>query len=165
MLERIAEGQALGRWGDQWVEHPQPTGNEPHKAMCWLTQNETMDEDRKTDIFLRAGLARIDNVFMKSRRLFSALERPFGTSSGNHRVWNGCAPYNAAMVGTYLAAFRATHNFIDLGDDGQTPAMRLGFAGEPLRCEDVLWPGEKVPRPRTERRRGRRVKVPGWRVA
>ena len=31
-------------------------------------------------MFLDAGLARIDNIFMKSRRLFSARERPVGTS-------------------------------------------------------------------------------------
>ena len=165
MLDRIAAAQQLGKWQDRWAEHPLPTVNEPHKAMCWLTPDEGMDDDRKADLHLRAGLARVDNVFMKSRRLFSALERPIGTSSGNHRVWHGYAPYNPAMVGTYLAAFRAAHNFIHVGEDGQTPAMRLGFADEPLRYEDVLWPGERVPRPRAERRRGRTVRVPRRRAA
>ena len=28
----------------------------------------------------------------------------------------------------YLAIFRATHNFVLLGDDGKTPAMRLGLS-------------------------------------
>ena len=147
MLDRIGAARTMGRWQDKWVEHPQPSINEPHKAMCWLTPDEGMDDDRKADLHLRAGLGRIDNVFMKSRRLFSALERPTGTSSGNHRVWNGYAPYNPAMVGIYLTAFRAAHNFIHVGEDGRTPAMRLGFTDEPLCYEDVLWPGERVPRP------------------
>ena len=38
--------------------------------------------------------------------------------------------------------------------------MRLGFAQEPLRYEDILWPGLRVPRPRQERRRECSVKVP-----
>ena len=66
------------------------------------------------------------------------------------------------MLEVYLTLFSAAHNFIYVGDDGRTPAMRLGFTDEPLRYEDVLWPGERVPRPKAERRR---VKVPGRRAA
>ena len=51
-----------------------------------------------------------------------------GTSSGQNRVWHGYAPYNPRMLGKYLAIFRATHNFVFVGDDGKTSAMRLGFA-------------------------------------
>ena len=58
------------------------------------------------------------------------------------------------MLETYLTIFRAVNNFVWVGDDGATPAMRLGFAREPLRYEDVLWPGQVVPRPRRERRKG-----------
>ena len=166
MAERLAAGgEAQGKWDDLWIEHPLPTINEPHKAVCWMTPREDADEARKVDMHLDAGLARIDNVFMKARRMFSALERPVGTSSGHNRVWNGYAPYNPAMLETYLTLFRTASNFIYVGDDGRTPAMRLGFAEEPLRYEDVLWPGERVPRPRRERRRGRRVKVPKGRAA
>lgn len=96
----------------------------------------------------------IDNVFMKARRMHSALERPVSTSSSHNRVWHGYAPYNPAMLEIYLTLFRVASNFIHVGDDGRTPAMRLGFAKEPLRYEDILWPGEQVPRPRAERRRG-----------
>ena len=112
------------------------------------------------DMHLDAGLARIDNLFMKARRMFSALERPVGTSSGHNRVWHGYAPYNPAMLEIYLTLFRAANNFIYVGEDGRTPAMRLGIAPEPLRYEDILWPGERVPRPRKTRRRGRAVRVP-----
>jgi len=67
------------------------------------------------------------------------------------------------MLETYLILFRATHNFVFTGADARTPAMRLGFAEEPQRYEDILWPDERVPRPRAERRKGRKVKVPGRR--
>ena len=160
MKERIAAGQTYGKWNDVWIEHPEPTINEPHKAMSWLTARESIDEDRKADMFLNAGLARIDNVFMKARRLFSALERPIGTSSSHNKVWHGYAPYNPRMLAVYLTIFRTVNNFVFVGVDGQTPAMRLGFAREPLRYEDILWPGERVPRPKRVRRKGRAVVVP-----
>ena len=162
MADRLAlGGQANGKWGDVWIEHPHPTLNEPHKAICWMTRREDIEERRKVTMHLDAGLARIDNVFMKARRMFSALERPVGTSSTHNRVWHGYAPYNPAMLEVYLTLFRTANNFIYVGDDGQTPAMRLGIAKEPLKYEDILWPGQRVPRPRTGRRRGRRVRLPG----
>ena len=73
---------------------PGATMNEPNKAVSWLTTRACLNENRKADIFLDAGLARIDNVFMMTRRLFSALERPIGTSSSHNTVWHGYAPYN-----------------------------------------------------------------------
>ena len=160
MKEWITAGQTYGKWRDEWIEHPEPTMNEPHKAMSWLTAKESIDEERKIDLFLDAGLARIDNVFMKARRLFSALERPVGTSSGHNTVWHGYAPYNPRMLEIYLTIFRAVNNWVYVGDDGRTPAMRLGFAREPLKYEDILWPGERVPRPKRVRRKGRVIVVP-----
>ncbi len=159
MRARIEEGQSYGRWNDEWILHPVPTINEPEKAISWLTACESIDEERKIDMFLDAGLARIDNVFMKTRRLFSALERPVGTSSGHNRVWHGYAPYNPRMLEKYLAIFRATHNFVFVGDDGKTPAMRLGFARQPLTFEDILWPGQRIPRLKRSRRKGRVLAV------
>ena len=161
MEERIAAGREMGQWNDFWVEHPMPTMNEPHKAMCWLTPNGQADEDRMVDMFLKAGLARIDNVFMRCRRLLAALERPVGMSNDNSTVWNGYAPYNPRRVETYLTIFRAVSNWTFVGEDGRTPAMRLGFADEPFTYEDLLWPGERVPRPKRVRRKGRSVAIPG----
>ena len=43
-----------------------------------------------------------------------------------------------------------------------TPAMRLGFAKQPLDFEDIVWPGQRVPRPKRARRRGgRRLRLEG----
>ena len=40
--------------------------------------------------------------------------------------------------------------------DKRTRATRLGFAKVPLSFEDLIWPGERVPRPKRARRRGGR---------
>lgn len=42
-----------------------------------------------------------------------------------------------------------------------TPAMRLGFTREPLNYKDILWPGERVPRPKRARHNGRGIAIPG----
>ena len=72
---------------------------------------------------------------------------------------HGYQPYNPAMVERDLTIFRTVANFIRAGDDGQTPAMRLGLAKSPLSYEDVLWPGQGVPRARRKRRKGARLVV------
>ena len=54
--------------------------------------------------------------------------------------------------------FRALYNFVFVGKkDGRTPAVRLGFAKEPLTFEDLIWSGEPVPRHKPARRRGRKA--------
>ena len=140
------------------LDHPNPSMNEPHKAMSWLTPDPTLDEDTVARMFLRGRLDRVDNVFMLTRRLFNAFERPNGTSSTYNKVWHGYAPYNPGMTEKYLTIFRAVHNFVFVGKKGgRAPAMRLGFAKEPLDFEDILWLGQRVPRPKRARRRGKKA--------
>ena len=157
MQARINESQPIGKWDDEWILHPVPTKNEPHKAMTWLTARTDIDKRRKTDLYLNSGLARIDNVFMMTRRLFYSLERPGGTAGGRSTVWHGYAPYNPRMLEKYLTIFRTVNNFVYVGDDGKTPAMRLGFAKHPLTYDDILWPGERIPVRKRRRRKGRAI--------
>ena len=99
--------------------------------MMWLTPNLILEE-RIIGIFLRSGLSRIDNVFLKTRRLFNALECPVGTSSGHNTVWHGYAPYNPAMLEKYVTIFRTVSSFVFVGDDRKTPAMRHGSLRRPF---------------------------------
>ena len=84
---------------------------------------------------------------LMTRRLFSALERSIGTSSSHNTVWHWYAPYNPQMVGKDLTIFRVVSNFVLTGDDGRTPAMRLGIERAPLTFKGLLWPGQRIPRP------------------
>ena len=156
MKEILQGGQVHGKWSDRWFHHPMPTMNEPEKAVSWMTPDDSASEDLRAFMFLRAGIARVDNVFQMTRRLINAFERPIGTSSGYNTVWHGYAPYNPAMVQTYLTIFRTVNNFVHVSEeDGKTPAMRLGLMKRPVDLEDILWPGQRVPRPKRARRRGR----------
>ena len=142
-----------------WLRHPVPTAQEPGKEVRWITENADMELDDRARLHLGASLARVDNVFQLTRRFLSALERPIDTASGRwQQVWYGYAPYNPDMVQKYLDVFRAVNNFVHTGVDGATPAMRLGFASKPLTYADILWQGERIPRPRRTRRKGRGLK-------
>ena len=94
MRQILEQGHEFGKWRDQWFPHPAPTLNEPEKLVSWMTPDDSLSLDQKADLFLRAGIARVDNIFQKTRRLINAFERPIGTSSGYNKVWHGYAPYN-----------------------------------------------------------------------
>lgn len=156
MHEQIETAAHIGKWKDKWVTHPLPSMNEPDKAICWLTDKDedSLDDLEKAQMYLDAGINAVDNIFQISRRLMNAFERPIGTSSGYNTVWHGYAPYHPKMVDQYLAILRVYHNFIKVGKDKKTPAMRLGLTQQPLEFDDVLWPGEIIPRAPRKRRKG-----------
>ena len=81
-----------------------------------------------------------------------------GASSSQSTDWHGYLPYNPAMIGKYLTIFRTVANFISVGTDGKTPAMRLGPAKQPLTYEDIQWPGETALRPWRSRRKGKQLR-------
>jgi hypothetical protein len=159
MNDRIAAAAQIGKWKDKWVTHPIPSMNEPDKAVCWLTERDdhAYDDMTRAQMYLDAGINAVDNIFQISRRLMNAFERPIGTSSGYNTVWHGYAPYNPKMVEQYQSLLRVYHNFIKVGDDKMTPAMRLGLTDQPLDFDDVLWPGQNIPRPPRSRRKGMRL--------
>ena len=122
--------------------------------MSWLTPDQGIDKELKLDLYLRASLSTIDNIFQMTRRFVNTFERPLGTSSGQNTVWHGYAPYNPALVEKYQVIFRVVNNFLTVGKDGATPAMRLGFVKEPLSYADILWLGQTIPKPKRTRRNG-----------
>ena len=44
---------------------------------------------------------------------------------------------------------------------GRTLAIRLGITKKPLGYADILWPGQRVPRPKRIRRKGMRAAADG----
>lgn len=76
---------------------------------------------------------------------------------------NGYAPYNPRILEKYLTIFRSVNNFVFVGDDDKTPAMRLGFAMQPLTYDDILWPEGLISQPKHRWRNGKAI--PGLRRA
>ena len=79
----------------------------------------------------------IDKFFMQVRRRLSVLERPLQTRNNAQRGWHGYSAYSPLVVQQLLNIFRAYYNYCLPGQDGKTPAMRLGLTGQPVSL-DVL---------------------------
>jgi transposase-like protein len=138
--ERMQEMVGIGKWNDRWLFCPFPDMSEPQKAICWLTDlhDQAYDEDHLAKLYSKATLHGIDRFFMQARRRLSLLERPIASSSNEGRKWYGYSPYNPAIVGKVLDIFRIFYNYIELGDDKQTPAVRLGLSKNPKTISEVL---------------------------
>ena len=48
-------------------------------------------------------------------------------------------PYKLAMVGTLLDIFRVFYNFVEVGRNKQTPAMRMGLAKGKITIENIIY--------------------------
>jgi transposase-like protein len=137
--ERIKSMQAIGKWKDKWLAHPFPSMSEPEKQICYLTDMGDYKVDHLARLYSRASLHAIDRYFMQIRRRINLLERPISTSSAAGRVWYGYSPYNAEVVIKLLTIFRVFYNYVAAGEDGKTPAMRLGLAKAKIDIEDLLY--------------------------
>lgn len=139
LKERVAAARALGPFGDEWVFLPFPDMSEPEKAVCPLTTLEGMSDDHAARLIGKATLHAVDSFFNRVRRRVSLLERPIRTSSNEGRVWYAYSAYSPIRVRRMLDIFRTVHNYVLVGEDGKTPAMRIGLARGPVEYEDLLY--------------------------
>lgn len=139
--ERLEHLVDIGKWNDRWLLYPFPDMSEPEKAICWLTDlhDKSYDADHLANLYSKATLHGIDRFFMQIRRRLSLLERPITTSSAGNRRWYGYGPYNPAIVVKLLDIFRVFYNFIEIGKDKMTPAMRLGVASKEIMYNDIVF--------------------------
>ena len=140
LIQQGLRGMAtIGKWSDRWLLHPFPSMSEPEKAICYLTDHQDYDPDHLARLYAKASLHAIDRFFMQLRRRLSLLERPIATSSASYRTWHGYSPYNPEIVVKLLGIFRVFYNYVAVGEDKKTPAMRLGLAQGPIKIEDLLY--------------------------
>lgn len=137
--QRIKSMAAIGKWSDRWLLHPFPSMSEPEKAICYLTDYGDYKPDHLARLYAKASLHAIDRFFMQVRRRVSLLERPIHTASGQGRTWFGYSPYNPEVVVKLLMIFRVFYNYCLAGEDGESPAQRLGLAQAPIKIEDLLY--------------------------
>lgn len=154
ILEEMENAKKFGDWKDRWIRHPDPNMSEPEKAVCWLTENESITKEHAAALYGKASLHAVDVFFEKVRRRVSLFERAMHSSSTSGRVYSGYACYNPAQVGKLLEILRIVHNFVDVRktrvekqDENDipmvvthkdTPAMRIGLEDKIYSYEDVL---------------------------
>ena len=55
------------------------------------------------------------------------------------RSWHGYSAYNPENLTNVLEIFRVFYNYCHAGQDGKTPAMRLGLARGKVSLEDIVY--------------------------
>jgi len=137
----VSKRTPFGPWKDQWLEYPFPDMSEPEKSVCWLTDigDNAYTNQYLAELFLKATLHPIDRFFMQIRRRLSPLERSIPSASSSRRMWYAYAPYRPNLVKKLLDIYRVYYNFVKKGEDGKTPAMRLGLAKGVVRYEDIIY--------------------------
>ena len=150
--------QERGPWRDRWLLHPCPTAFEPAKEICRLTRQagEGPEEENPAAVhgYAFASLHAVDRFFLNVRYKVNALDRHRNTASFG-RAWNVYHPYNPARVPALLAIYRLWHNWGLVGQDGNTPAMRVGLAVRQMDPDILLERGlqaavDKVRAPKPE---------------
>jgi transposase-like protein len=136
--EELKRMQEIGKWKDKWLFHPLPDMSEPEKMVCYLTDLKDYDETHLAWLYNKASLHGVDTYFMQARRRISILERPLHSASSSGRVWNGYGAYNPNTIVKLLSLLRTFTNFILVGADKKTPAMRLGLADRPYTYDEVI---------------------------
>lgn len=159
MLNSIQAAREAGVFRDRWAVHPFPDMREPAKKVCWLTDQRALEEVQKGEVpdeivhyHLKATLAPVDRYFMQIRRGITLAERGIPSASTDSRLWFGKNAYNPQVLAQLLEVFRTYFNYCEVGEDGRTPAMRLGLAKGPVSPEDIIYwtPKEPVPLRRRE---------------
>lgn len=75
---------------------------------------------------------------MQVRRRLSFLERPIATASKTYRTWYGYSAYRPQNIEKLLSILRVYYNYCLAGEDGKTPAMRLGLATHVVQFDELM---------------------------
>lgn len=146
--EELDKAASFGKWGDRWFKHPISDMREPEKSVCWLTDIDPVETDptaRKHQLshhallHLKATLTAVDRFFMQVRRGLTLAERAVASSNTDKRLWHGKSAYNPEVLVKVLGIFRTYFNYCEVGQDGMTPAMRLGLAKGPIAPQDIVY--------------------------
>jgi len=121
------------------IAYPFIKKSEPGKKVRFLTDDGTRDTMSIAARFHYTSLHQVDRFFMQVRRSIAGLERAPQYPRRASRKWYLYGYYSPEMVEKMLTIFRTYFNFIAKGEDGQTPAMRLGLAKGPVRFEEVIY--------------------------
>jgi hypothetical protein len=122
-----------------WFRYPFDTMSEPHKWIKNVNSWPAESYEHAARMMMRSTLHPIDRFFMQIRRLVMMLERPISTPSNDGRTWRGYSAYNPRIIQKLLDIYRVYYNYVAVGEDKKTPAMRLGLAMGPVKLETILY--------------------------
>lgn len=121
------------------IAYPFIKKSEPGKKVRLYTDDGSRSAVEIAGVFHDTSLHQVDRFFMQIRRGIAGLERAPSYPRRASRKWYLYGFYSPEMVEKALVIYRTYFNFIAKGQDGKTPAMRIGLAKGTIRFEDVLY--------------------------
>lgn len=121
------------------IAYPFIKKSEPGKKVRLYTDDGSRSAVEIAGVFHDTSLHQVDRFFMQIRRGIAGLERAPSYPRRASRKWYLYGFYSPEMVEKALVIYRTYFNFIAKGQDGKTPAMRIGLAKGAIRFEDVLY--------------------------
>ncbi|WP_404382694.1 hypothetical protein [Caenispirillum salinarum] len=121
-----------------WFEYAYSSKAEPEKRVKLATGGLSLDRRGIARALRQASMHPSDRVMMMMRRWASMLERGIATPRNDNRIWSLYAPYDPAMVEKIATIVRFYYNYMETGNDGKTPAMRLGLAKGRIYHRDLV---------------------------
>lgn len=131
-------GQRAQHLATNWFLYPFSTKAEPEKRVKLLTGGRGLGKLALARRLRLASLHPSDRIMMMLRRSSAGLERGISTPRNDDRIWSLYAPYDPAMVQKLATLNRFYLNYVEIGKDGKTPAMRLGLAKGRIYHRDLL---------------------------
>lgn len=139
LIERVIRKRTpMGPWRDIWVDVPSRIKSEPERKVCHLTDFGDYDERHLAALLDKASLHGIDRFFAQVRNSLSLLARAPSSASNTGRIWFQKNPYDPEVAAMLLDIFRVNYNYLEMGADKKTPAMRLGLARSKVRLTEIL---------------------------
>ncbi|WP_022704069.1 hypothetical protein [Pseudorhodobacter ferrugineus] len=118
-------GHMLATTGTEWRFH---TKAEPRKSLRLKTDLGHFGFDGLARLICEASIHPVDAWFSLARRRVTGFERGLPTTSNQQRIWHAYGFYDPEMVSKLVTILRFYHNWMLRGQDGATPAMRIGLA-------------------------------------
>lgn len=138
IAQAIPKRRPIGPWKDLWADVLSGIKSEPEKKVCHLTDFDDYEVDHLAALFDKASLHGIDRFFAQVRNSLSLLARAPNSASNTGRKWYQRNAYNPEVVAMLLDIYRVHYNYLEMGEDKKTPAMRLGLARSKVRLTDIL---------------------------
>lgn len=124
---------------ERWLKYPLSTMSDPEKMIAAVTPMNKYDRRHQSNLYRLGSLHAIDRFFMQIRRSVSIFERSMSSGSNKGRNWFGYSAYNPEMYNVLADIYRVYYNYVKKGNDGKTPAMRLGLAEGPVSLEKIIY--------------------------
>jgi hypothetical protein len=136
--QAVQKKKPVGPWRDMWIDVLSRLKSEPEKKVCHLTDFNDYEDEHLAALLDKASLHGIDRFFAQVRNSLSLLSRAPSSASNTGRIWYQRNAYNPEVVAMLLDIYRVNYNYLEVGEEKKTPAMRLGLAKSKVRLTDIL---------------------------